>query len=128
MNLVITISIATIAVCMVLIMFGALALLLRLRRLVLELEKFVDTARINMPPLIHDVTQITSDVRSIVRTVEREMPKFGKALESVRETADEVHQLERAIRQRIQGPLLGVASVVGGVLRGFTTFFRTLLR
>ena len=128
MNLILTISAATIALCMVIIIFAALGTLLRLRRVLEEVQKFVETARLHLPPIMHDVTQIGSDVRSIVRTVERDIPKLGKAFESIRDTADEIYKLEQMIRKRIQGPLLDASSIFSGFLRGFYTFWKKLFK
>ena len=128
MDMVMTVSVAFIAFCMFLIMLAVVAVLLRVRSLIRELEKFVDTARQHVPAVLHDVTQISSDVRSIVRSVERDMPKVSQAVESLRATAAEIHELERIVRDKIELPLMNVSAVVGGVLRGLNAFWRTLLR
>ncbi|MGH7493058.1 MAG: hypothetical protein ACREOO_11755 [bacterium] len=127
MDTVITVSVAFIAFCMLLIMVAIVATLLRVRSLLLEVQKFVETARLHVPPLMHDVTQISSDVRSIVRSVERDMPKLSRAMDSLRAAASDIHDLERAMRERIERPLLGLSAVAGGLLRGVYTFWRKLL-
>lgn len=121
------VSVAFIAFCMLLIMIAVVAVLLRVRSLLREVEKFLETARLHVPALMHDVTQISSDVRSIVRSVERDMPKLSRAMDSLRATAGDIHDLERAIRDRIEGPLLGLSAITGGLLRGFNAFWRRLL-
>lgn len=128
MEMVMTVSVATIAVCMVLIMAALVAVLLRVRVLLRELEKLMGAVREYVPALMHNVTQISSDVRSIVRTVERDVPKVSQALESLRATATEIHELERMLREKIEGPLLNLSSLIGGMLRGLNTFWRALLR
>ena len=127
MEMVMTVSVAFIAFCMLLIMIAIVMTLMRARSLLREAEKFVEIARLHVPALMHDVTQISSDVRSIVRSVERDIPKLGLAFDSVRATAKDIHELERAIRDRIEQPLLGLSALIGGVLRGFNAFWRTLL-
>lgn len=128
MEMVMTVSVAIIAVCMLLIMIALVAVLIRARSLLHELERFVNTTREYVPALMHDVTQISSDVRSIVRTVERDVPKVSQALESLRATAAEIHELERLIRDKIERPLLSLSSLIGGILRGLNAFGRALLR
>jgi uncharacterized protein YoxC len=120
-------SLAIIAFCMLMIMTAAVAMLLRLRKLAIEAEKLVETVRMNMPPLIHDVTKITGDVRSIVHTVERQAPKLGDAFEALRMTARDVHDFERMIRERLERPLLDLTALVSGILRGAVSFWRTLI-
>jgi len=120
-------SLVVIAACMVMIMLAAVAVLLRLRKLAMEAEKLVETVRMNMPPLIHDVTRITGDIRSIVHTVERQAPKLGDAMESVRAVARDVHDFERLLVERLHRPLLDLTTLIGGVVRGIATFWRTLI-
>ncbi len=127
MEMVLTVSVAFIAFCMLLIMAAIVMTLMRVRSLLREAEKFVETVRMHVPPLMHDVTQISSDVRSIVRSVERDMPKLSRAMDSLRATAGDIHDLERAIRERIERPLLGLSGVIGGLLHGFNAFWRKLL-
>jgi len=120
-------SLMVIAVCMVLIMLAAVAVLLRLRKLAMEAEKLVETVRMNMPPLIHDLTRIAGDLRSIVHTVERQAPKVGDVMEAVRATARDVHDFERMLVERLHRPLLDLTALVSGVVRGVVTFWRFLI-
>jgi uncharacterized protein YoxC len=128
MELIMTASVAIIALCMIGVALAATAVLLRVRKLVRELEKLAETTRLHLPPLMHDVTQITSDVRSIVRNVEREVPKLQDAFSSIRDTAREVHQLQQMIRQRVERPLLEMAGLIGTLLGGVYKVGRKLLR
>lgn len=120
-------SLVVIAFCMVMIMLAAVAVLLRVRRLAMEAEKLVETVRMNMPPLIHDITKITGDVRSIVHTVERQTPKLGDAMEALRITARDVQDFERMLRERLERPLLDLTALMSGIMRGIVSFWRTLI-
>jgi uncharacterized protein YoxC len=126
MEMMMTVSVMVIAVCMVAIMIAAVATLLRIRRVAMEAERLVETVRMHMPPLIHDATNIASDIRSIVHTVERQAPKLGDAFEALRATARDVHEFEHMIRERLERPLLDLTALVSGILRGIVTFWRTL--
>jgi uncharacterized protein YoxC len=119
-------SLVIIAGSMLVIMIAAVATLLRLRRVAIEAEKLVGTVRMNIPPLVHDITKITGDIRSIVHTVERQAPKLGDAMEALRSTARDVHDFERMILERLQRPLLDLTALVSGVVRGVVSFWRTL--
>jgi uncharacterized protein YoxC len=119
-------SLVIIAGSMLVIMIAAVATLLRLRRVAIEAEKLVETVRMNIPPLVHDITKITGDIRSIVHTVERQAPKLGDAMEALRSTARDVHDFERMILERLQRPLLDLTALVSGVVRGVVSFWRTL--
>lgn len=123
-----TVSVAVIALCMVVIMLAAIATLLRIRRVAIQTEKLVDAVKIQLGPVIHDVTLISADVRSIVRTLEREAPKISDGIEALRNTARDVHEFERMLRERIERPLLDVASLISGILRGVQVFWKTMWR
>ncbi|MDZ7362041.1 MAG: hypothetical protein ONB46_15150 [candidate division KSB1 bacterium] len=119
-------SLVIIAFSMLMIMAAAVAALWRIRKLAMEAEKLVETVRMNMPPLIHDITKISSDIRSIVHTLERQAPKVGDMVEALRVTARDVHDFERMIRERLERPLLDLTALVSGIARGLVTFWRTL--
>jgi uncharacterized protein YoxC len=127
MEMMVAWSLAIMAFCMLMIMVAAVAALWRLRKLAMEAEKLVETVRMNMPPLIHDITKIAGDIRSIVHTVERQTPKLGDAMEALRMTARDVLDFERMIRERLERPLLDLTALVSGVVRGVVSFWRTLI-
>lgn len=120
-------SLVVIALSMTVIMVAAVATLLRVRRLAMEAEKLVETVRMHVPPLIHDLTKITGDIRSIAHIVERQAPKLSDAAEAVRSTARDIHDFERMLLDRVQRPLLDFTAIVSGVVRGVVTFWRTLI-
>lgn len=127
MEMMMTVSVMVIAACMLFIMMAAVATLLRIRKVAMEVERLVETVRMNLPPLIHDMTKITSDVRSIVHTLERQAPKLGDAVESLRMTTRDIYDFERMIRERLERPLLDLTALVSGIVRGVVTFWRTLI-
>jgi uncharacterized protein YoxC len=127
MEMMMTVSVAAIAACMLLIMIAAVGALWRIRRVAMEAERLVETVRMHLPPLIHDMTKITSDIRSIVHTLERQAPKVGDMVEALRVTARDVQDFERMIRERLERPLLDLTALVSGIARGIITFWRTLI-
>jgi uncharacterized protein YoxC len=120
-------SLVIIAFSMLMIMAAAVATLWRIRKLAMAAEKLVETVRMNMPPLIHDITKISSDIRSIVHIVERQAPKLGDTFEALRMTARDVHDFERMIRERLERPLLDLTALVSGLMRGVVSLWRTLI-
>ncbi len=126
MELMMTVSVVVIAACMLFIMMAAVSTLWRIRRVAMEAERLVETVRMHLPPLIHDMTKITSDIRSIVHTLERQTPKVGDMIEALRVTARDVQDFERMIRERLERPLLDLTALVSGIARGIVTFWRTL--
>ncbi|MFQ5751246.1 MAG: DUF948 domain-containing protein, partial [bacterium] len=60
--------------------------LVRVYRVFGEAQKLIEMVRLQISPIIHDLTQILTDVRSIVRTAEKEMVKVEDSITAVRDT------------------------------------------
>jgi len=118
MEMVLTVSVMVIAVCMVALAATAVANGYRIRRLAREAERLTETVRIQIQPLIQEIIKITGDVRSIVQGVERQAAKLGDAFDMVRETAQNVRDFEHAVRDRLGRPLLEISILGNGVARG----------
>ncbi len=119
-------SLTVIAGCMVLITLGVLPVLFALRRTFIQAERLVEQVRMQTAPLVHDATQIAGDMRHIVKTLEKELPKVGDSIESIRRTAADVHEFETMLRERIEQPLLDLTAIIAGLSKGLVIFWRTL--
>jgi len=118
MEMILTVSVVVIAVCMVALAFTAVANGYRLRRLAREAERLTETVRIQVQPLIQEIIKITGDVRNIVQGVERQAAKLDDAFDMVRETARNVRDFEHTVRNRLGRPLLEISILGNGVVRG----------
>ncbi len=120
------ISLAVIAASFVIIVAVLIPALLRIRAAANEAQRLLETARMQMAPMIHDLTLILADARSIVHSLDREMVKVSDSLEAVRETARSVREFEAMVQERIERPLLDLAGTLSGLVKGFSVFFRVL--
>ncbi|HHL72533.1 MAG TPA: DUF948 domain-containing protein [Bacteroidetes bacterium] len=120
------ISLTVIAVCIALITIGVIPVLLALRRTFVQAERLVEQVRMQTAPLVHDATQIAGDLRHIVKTMEKELPKVSDSIESIRRTAADVHEFEIMVRERIEQPLLDLTAIIAGLSKGLVIFWRTL--
>jgi uncharacterized protein YoxC len=120
------ISLAVIAASFVIIVAMLVPALLRVRAAANEAQRLLETARMQMSPMIHDLTLILADARSIVRSIDREMVKVSDSLEAVRETARSVREFEAMVQERIERPLLDLAGTLSGLIKGFRVFFRAI--
>ena len=118
MEMMLTVSVMVIAVCMVVLSITAVANGYRIRQLAREAERLTETVRIQVQPLIQEIIKITGDVRSIVQGVERQAAKLGDAFDMVRETAQNVRDFEHTVRDRLGRPLLEISILGNGVARG----------
>ncbi|MFZ3253767.1 MAG: DUF948 domain-containing protein [Syntrophales bacterium] len=109
-----TVSVTVIAATLVLILIFLIPVLLQIRRTAREAEKLIDSVRLQVAPVSHDVVLISRDVKSIVQSVHRQVNRVEDGIETVHEMAVRVKQFQR----RTDDPLLQLAAVLGGVKRG----------
>lgn len=93
-----------------------------------EAQRLLESTRLQMAPVIHDVTQIVADAQSIVRAVDREMDKVGDSLAAIRDTTRNVRDFELMIQKRIERPLLDITAVLSALVKGGRVFLNSFLR
>lgn len=102
--------------------------LMKFMRTLTEAQKFIEMVRLQVAPVSHDVTQILSDVRSIVRTAEKDMDKVSDSLSAMRTTAVNLKEFEERIQDRIERPLLDIAATLSAIAKGGKVFWTYLLK
>ena len=126
--MVLTISVAIIAASIVLFVAFLIPVLLQIRRTSHELEKFFDTARMQVTPLSHDLAAISLEMKGILQSVRRQVDKAEDGITAVRDAAFRLKGFQAELQQTIEGPLLELASLVRGVSRGVEAFLRIFHR
>ncbi|MCF8131462.1 MAG: DUF948 domain-containing protein [Deltaproteobacteria bacterium] len=87
-------SVALIAGLLLLITVFLVVFLVKACRAFSEAQKFIETARLQLTPLSHDVTRITTEVKGILSSVQRDLDKVGDSLDHVRETTRNLKEFE----------------------------------
>jgi uncharacterized protein YoxC len=93
-----------------------------------EAQKLLETARLQLTPLSHDVTRITTEVKGILASVQRDVDKVGDSLDHVRDTTRNLKEFEYMIQERIQEPLLEITTLLSALVKGGKIFWQTLTR
>lgn len=93
-----------------------------------EAQKLAEMVRLQIAPIAHDLTQILSDVRSIVRSAEREMGKVGESITAMRDTTRNIKEFEAMVQERIERPLLDVTAVLSALVKGGKVFWNNFNR
>jgi uncharacterized protein YoxC len=122
-----TISITVIAASIVVVAIVLIPVILQIRRTAREAEKLMETARMQLVPLSHDLTVISREVSSILQSVHRQVDRVEEGIATVQGAAERLRDFEETILIRVEEPLLELAALVRAVSRGigaFLGFFR----
>ena len=128
MELTMTISVAVIAAIMVVGVLCLIPVLSQIRRTAQQVEKVAETVRMQIVPVSHDLTIISQEVNGIIRSVHRQVDKIEDGLATVRDGAERLREFEEDMVQRIEQPLMKMATLLSAVTHGVDTFVRLLRR
>jgi uncharacterized protein YoxC len=119
-----TISVTVIAAAIVVVAIVLIPVILQIRRTAREAEKFLETARMQIVPLGHDLTIISKEVSSIVQSIHRQVEKVEEGVATVQDAAGRLREFAEAIFTIVGEPLLKLAALVSAVSRGIEAFLR----
>lgn len=123
-----TISVTIIAASIVVFVLFLIPVLLQVRRTSRELEKLIDTARMQLVPLSHDLTAISAEVKRILQSLGRQVDKIEDGVNSVREAALRLKKFQEEVQQIVEEPLFELATLVKGMIRGVEALLRIFRR
>ncbi|MGB8656940.1 MAG: DUF948 domain-containing protein [Candidatus Zixiibacteriota bacterium] len=123
-----TISVTVIAAVMVVATFLLVVALLQIRRTAKEAEKLIETARMQIVPLSHDLTVISQEISGVLQSVRRQVDGVEQSVTTVRDAALRLREFEEDILPKIEEPLFELATLITAVSRGIGAFIRMLSR
>ncbi len=126
--MVITLSVAVIAGLLLINTIFFIILMTRAIRAFGEAQRLMEMVRLQLAPITHDLTQIITDVRSIVKTAEKEMVKVEDSITAVRDTTQSIKEFEAMIQERIERPLLDVTAVLSALVKGGRVFWNNFVK
>ena len=119
-----TISVAVIAASIVVVAIVFIPVILQIRRTAREAEKFLETARMQIVPLSHDLTVISKEVSDIVQSIHRQVDRVEEGIATVQDAARRLREFEETVVAIAEEPLLRLATLVSAVSRGIMAFLR----
>jgi len=119
-----TISVTVIAASIVVVAIVLIPVILQIRRTAREAEKLLESARMQVVPLSHDLTVISREVDGILQSVRRQVDRVEDGIATVQGGAERLRDFEEAILTRVEAPLLELATLVRAVSRGILAFVR----
>ena len=117
-----TISVTVIAAAVVVVAIVLIPVVLQIRRTAREAEKFLETARMQVVPLSHDLTVISREVRDIMQSVHRQVDRVEEGIVTIQGAAERLRGFEEAMITTVEHPLLELAALVRAVTRGIGAF------
>jgi uncharacterized protein YoxC len=123
-----TLSVTVIAASIVVFILFLIPVLLQVRRTSRELEKLIDNVRMQLAPLSHDLAAISLEVKGILESLRRQVDKIEEGVTSVRDAALRLRKFQEEVQQIVEEPLLELALLVKGVIRGVEAFLRIFRR
>ncbi len=123
-----TISVTIIAASIVVVAIVLIPVILQIRRTAREAEKLMETARMEIVPLSHDLTVIAKEISGIVQSIHRQVEKVEEGIATVQAAAERFRDFEEAALTIVEAPLVKLAALVSAATRGigaFVRFFRS---
>ena len=74
-------------------------------------------------PVLENLEVITTRLRVIIENVDEQITGLNKSVEAIKGVADNIAAFERKVQDSIEGPILEVMNTLGGIIKGFTSFF-----
>jgi uncharacterized protein YoxC len=96
--------------------------LLRVREILINVEKDLKEMTSRALPVLENVEFITARVKSISENIDDQILIVRESIASVKQVADNVVELERKVQDRIEGPILDTVAFVAAVFKGVRTF------
>lgn len=123
-----TISLTIIAAALVVAVIIQIPVLLQIRRTAREMEKFLETARMQIVPLSHDLTVISRELNGVLQSIHRQADKVEQSITTLRDGIGRWREFEEGILHKIEEPLQETATLIGAIGRGIGAFVRMFRR
>jgi uncharacterized protein YoxC len=121
-------NLLTIAQVIVLLLLAGVAVyaiivLASLRDLLGTIDQNLKQVAAKAIPTLDNLEAITSKIRMIVENFDEQIAILKSSVETLKGVAENVAAFERRVQDAIESPIMEVMNTIGGVIRGFTSFF-----
>jgi uncharacterized protein YoxC len=120
--MILEISVAVIALFIVIFVIGILIVFFQIRRVAKEAEKLIDTTRQQITPLSHSLNLIVHDAQKIVQSVQSQVGKVEKGVDEIQQIAVRLSEFEKQVEEKIQQPFLELVAMVAAFFKALQVF------
>jgi uncharacterized protein YoxC len=121
-----TISVTVIAASIVVVAIVLIPVILQIRRTAREAEKFLETARMQIVPVSHDLTVISRELSSILQSIHRQVDRVEEGIATVQDAVERLREFEEGVLTIAEEPLLRLTTLIRAASRGAGAFWRVL--
>jgi hypothetical protein len=118
-----TIAQITVLVLLSCVAIYAVIVLMRLRDLLGTIDTNLKQVATRAIPTLDNLEAITRKIRMIVDNFDEQIAMLKSSVDTLKSVADNVAAFERRVQDAIESPIMEVMNTIGGVVRGFTSFF-----
>ncbi len=122
MELVLVIAQIVALLCLSALCIYMIVVLLRVRDIMVNVEKDVKDIATRAVPVLENMEYITSRVKGITDSIDDQVAAVRESIGSIKMIADNVVDLERRVQERIEGPILETVGIVSAVFKGVRAF------
>ena len=108
--------------CLSAVCIYLLIVLVRLKDMLLSMEKDLKEITARTLPILDNMEFITARVKSITENIDDQVAMVRDAISSVREISDNIVALEQKVQERIEGPILDSVAFIATLIKGVRTF------
>jgi uncharacterized protein YoxC len=119
-----TVSVTVIAACFLILVFFLSPLILQWYRLSCELKKLAETIRIQIEPITQDLTEILRQTKDILQSLHREVGQIEEGVSAARDIAVRLKELQQQVQQRVETPLIELATLIRPIIKGFQSIIK----
>lgn len=105
----------------------AIVVLVKLRDLLGTIDSNLKEVATRTIPTLENLEVITKKIRVIVENFDEQIAMLKSSVETLKGVADNVAAFERRVQDAIESPIMEVMNSLGGVIRGFTSFFNRFI-
>jgi uncharacterized protein YoxC len=122
------ISVAIIALFIVVFVIGLLFVLVQVKRVAKEAEKLMETSRFHIAPLSHDLTIIINDVKRIINSIQNQIGMVEDGVGDIKDTVTRITQFEKELQEKLQQPVIEFATLLSAVSKALRAFLEVWKR
>lgn len=108
----------------VLALLSASALCIYLIAVLGQFKKDVSELNQRAKPVLENLTEITEKLKSAAGKIDDQANIVRESLQSFKDVADNVVLFERRVQERLEEPILQVASIIGATVSSIAAFFQ----